>query len=53
MLVVDLPFLRVAQDVISFLNFLEAIFGGLVAGIQVGMIFSRQPAIRLADLIRF
>src|SRR5438477_12570675 len=53
MLVVDLPFLSVAQDVISFLNFLEAIFGGLVAGLQVGMIFSRQPAIRLADLIRF
>ena len=52
-LIVDLAFLGIAQDVVGFLNFLEALFGGLIAGVQVGMIFARQPAVRLADLVLF
>ena len=52
-LIVDLPLLRIAQNVVGFLNFLEALFGRFVAGIQVGMILARQPAIRLANLVFF
>ena len=50
-LIVDLALLGVAQDVVGFLNFLEALLGGFVAGIQIGMILARQLAIRLANLV--
>ena len=50
-LIVHLALLRVAQDVVGFLDLLEALLGGFVAGIQVGMILARQLAVRLADIV--
>ena len=52
-LIVDLALLGIAQDVIGFLNLLEALLGGLVAGVQIRMILARQLAVRLADLVLF
>ncbi len=52
-LIVYLALLRIAQDVVGFLDFLEPLFGGFIAGIQVGMILARQLAIRLANLVFF
>ena len=51
-LVVHLALLGVAQDVVGFLNVLEALLGGLVPGIQIGMILARELPVRLADLVR-
>ena len=51
-LIVHLFLLRLAQNVVGFLDFLEAVLGGLVAGIQVRMMFAREFAVGLADLIR-
>ena len=48
--VVLAPFLGVAQDLVRLVDFLEARFGGLVAGIQIGMILARQPPISFLDL---
>jgi hypothetical protein len=39
------PLLVVLQDVIGLVDFLEAHFGGVIAGIAVGMEFHRQLAI--------
>ena len=50
-LIVHLALLCVAQDVVRFLHFLEAIFGGFVAGIEIGMILPRQTAVRLPDFV--
>ncbi len=52
-LVVDLALFRVAQNVVGFLNRLEAFFGGLVAWIQVGMVLARQTPVSLADFSSF
>ena len=52
-LIVNLALLGIAQDVVSFLNFLEALLGGFVARVQIGMILARQLAVRLADLVFF
>ncbi len=51
-LIVHLLLLRLAQNVVGFLDFLEAVLGGLVAGIQIGMMFAREFAVGLADLLR-
>ena len=51
-LVVHLALLRIAQNVIGSLDFLEPLLGGLIARIQVRMVLARQPAIRLPDLVR-
>ncbi len=52
-LIVNLALLRIAQDVISFLNLLEALFGGLIARVQIWMVLARQLAVRLAYLVFF
>ncbi len=51
-LVVDLALLLVAQNVVRFLYFLEALLCRLVARIQIRMILSRKLPVRFADLIR-
>ena len=51
-LVVDFPLLLVAQNIVGFGDFLELLFGLLVAGIYIGVIFARKLAKGLADLIR-
>ena len=51
-LVVHLPLLGVAEDVVGFLNVLEALLGGFVAGVEVGMVLARQLAVGLADIVR-
>src|SRR5579863_3227780 len=52
-LIVDLPLLGIAQNVVGFLDFLEALLGGFIAGVQVGMILARKLAVRFADLVFF
>ena len=51
-LVVYLALFLIAQDVVRFLNFLEALLGGLIARVQIRVILSRKPPIRLTDIIR-
>ena len=51
-LVVHLTLLGVAQDVVGFLDVLEALLGGLVARIQIGMVLARELAVGLADFVR-
>src|SRR5580658_2871621 len=50
-LIVDLAFLPVAQNVVSLLHLLETFLRGLVARIHIGMKLARQPSIRFLDLI--
>src|SRR5579875_117101 len=50
-LIVHLALLGVAQHVIGFLHVLEALFGGLVARVQIGMILPCQFPVRFADFI--
>src|SRR5262249_46318776 len=50
-LVVHLALLGIAQDVVSFLHVLEALFGRFVSRVQIGMILPRQLAIGLSDFI--
>jgi hypothetical protein len=42
---------RIAQDVVGFLHVLEAVFGGLIARIQIRMIFAREFPVGFADLV--
>ena len=35
-------FLRIAQDAVCFVGFLELVFGRVIAGIQVGMVLARE-----------
>src|SRR5712691_10197096 len=51
-LIEHLLFLRIAQDVVSLLHLLEAVLGGLVAGIQIRMMFARQAPVGFADFLR-
>src|ERR1700730_2093871 len=51
-LIVDLPFLGIAQDFIGFREGFELLLCGLVPGIDVGMILARKFAKRLADIVR-
>ena len=50
-LVVHLPLFRVAQDVIGFLDVLEAVFGGLVSGIQIRMVLPGELPVSLPDFV--
>src|SRR5579883_2077468 len=50
-LIVHLPFLRVAQNVIGFLDVLETIFGRLVARVEIGVVFAGKLTVSLADFI--
>ena len=52
-LVVHLLLLGVAQNVVGFLDLLEAILGGFFAGIQVGMVLASQTPVRFSDFLRF
>src|SRR5581483_8625158 len=51
-LVVDLALLGIAEDVVRFGDSLEFFFGSFVAGIDVRVIFAREFAEGLADLVR-
>ena len=51
-LVVHLPLLRLAQNVVGFLDFFEAVLGGFIARVQIGMMFARKFPVGLADLFR-
>ena len=51
-LIVHLLLLRIAQNVVGFLDFLEMLLGGFVAGIQVRMMLARELPVGLADFIR-
>src|SRR5271157_20551 len=51
-LVVHLALLGVAENVVGFLHILETILGGFVPRIQIRVVFAREFAICLADLIR-
>ena len=50
-LVVHLPFLTIAEDAIGFLDVLEAVFGGPVPRVHIGVMLAGEPAVSLADLI--
>jgi hypothetical protein len=50
-LIVDLPFVVVAQDVVRFLNFLEPLFSRFISRVEVGMILTRQLAVSLPYLV--
>ena len=51
-LIVHLALLGIAQDVVGFLDVLESLLGGLIAGIQIRMIFARKLPVGLADVVR-
>ena len=51
-LIVDLALLGIAQNVVGFGEGFELLFRDFVARIDVRMIFARQPAVRLLDLVR-
>jgi len=48
-LIVHLPLLGVGQYVVGFLHLLELFFRGFVAGVKVGMIFTREFPVGLPD----
>ena len=50
-LVIGRAFLRLIQDLVSLAEFLEFLLGGFVARIFVGMMFDREFAIGLFDLL--
>ena len=43
--------LRIAQDIVGFLDVFEAVFGGFIAGVEIGMIFARELPVGLADIV--
>ena len=49
--VVHVPLVGVGEDRVGLGRFLELVFGGLVAGIAVGMELQRQLAVRALDLL--
>src|SRR5207249_3409448 len=50
-LVVLLPLVRVAQDVVRLVDLLEAVGGLRIVGIAIGMVLLREAAKRLLDLV--
>jgi hypothetical protein len=50
-LIVHLALFGIAQNVIRFLHVLEAVFGGLVAGVEVGVVLAREFPVGLPDVI--
>src|SRR5260221_4762920 len=51
LLIVHLAFLGLAQNVVGFLQLLEAILGRLVARIEIRVIFARKTPVRLPDVV--
>src|SRR5581483_1748820 len=51
-LVIDLPLLGIAQNIIGFLHVFEALFSGLIARVQIRMILPCKFPIRFPDLVR-
>src|SRR4029077_9663088 len=51
-LVVHLPLLGVGEDVVGFLKLLEFFLSGFIAGIQVRVIFAREFAKGVANVLR-
>src|ERR1700761_231649 len=51
-LIVDFALLFVAQDVVGFGDLLELLFRLLVAGVHIGVVFSRKFAEGFADVVR-
>src|SRR6185312_10779423 len=51
-LVVDLPLLVVAQNIVGFRNLFELLFRLLVPGIHIRMMLAREFAKRLSNLVR-
>jgi hypothetical protein len=49
--VVFLALVRIGEHLVGLVDLFEACLGGLIARIHVGMIFARQLAIRLFDLV--
>nr|WP_246099090.1 hypothetical protein [Persicimonas caeni] len=50
--IVQLAGLRVAQDAVGGEDLLEALFGAVVAGVDVGVVFAREPTVsRLERLL--
>ena len=47
--IVLLSFFRIRQDIVGALYRLERVFRRRIAGIEVGMMFLGEPAIRLED----
>ena len=50
-LIVHLLLLRIAQNIVGFLNLLEAILGRFIARIQIRMMFAREFAVGFADVV--
>jgi hypothetical protein len=50
-LVVHLPLFRIAENIVGLLDGLEALLGSLIARIQVGMVFAREPPVGLTDIV--
>jgi hypothetical protein len=48
--VIDLSLVRITQNPVGFLNLLESLLSRLIPRIDIGMVFTRQPPIRLPDL---
>jgi hypothetical protein len=48
--VVELALLSVGENVVGFLQLLEALFRRLVAGVEVGVMLARELAIRRLDV---
>src|SRR6185436_5504468 len=51
-LIVHLLLFLIAQDVVSFLDLFEAILGGLIAGVQVGVMLAGQAPVGFTDFVR-
>ena len=49
--IVDLPLLRIAQDLVGLVDQLELGFGRLVSRISVGMVLHGQLPVGLLDLV--
>jgi len=50
-LIVHLALFGIAQDVVRFLHVLEAIFGGFIPGVEIGMVFAGEFPVRLAHFV--
>ena len=51
-LVIVLALVRVGEDFVGLLDFLELVLSSLVVGVDVGVILSRKLPVRLLDLVR-
>jgi hypothetical protein len=51
-LVVHCALLGVAQNIIGFLHVFKALLGGLVTGIEIGVVLARKFPIGFTDIVR-